>query len=308
MTIILTKPLKALNYLVTGGAGFIGSHLSNTLNSRGHFVRVLDNLSFGDRGKLDHDVELIEGDITDKNDCYKATKDIDGVFHMAAFSRSGPSFHKSEVCHENNVTGTLNVLDAALDNNVKKIIYSGSSTYYGNTVGSQHESMSGDFLNFYGLTKHIGELYVAQYERNFGLDYNTLRYFNVYGPGQPSEGEYALVLGIFLDRLKKGEKLEIHGSGKQRRDFIHVYDVVEANIKAMQADVSGEIFNIGSGVNHSILEIAEMFPLDRIHTQRRTGDAEETLADINKARKLLNWEPKITLHQGLNDLMNNSRS
>lgn len=299
----MTKSLKALNYLVTGGAGFIGSHLSNTLISRGHFVRVLDNLSFGDRSKLNNDVELIVGDITNKNDCYKATLGIDGVFHMAAFSRSGPSFDKSEICHKNNVTGTLNLLNAALDNDVKKIIYSGSSTYYGNTVGSQHEGMSGDLLNFYGLTKYIGELYVAQYKRNFGLDYNALRYFNVYGPGQPSEGEYALVLGIFLNRLKKGEKLEIHGSGTQRRDFIHVYDVVEANIRAMESDVTGEIFNIGSGVNHSILEIAKMFPLERFHTERRSGDAEETLAKIDKARRLLDWKPNIPLEKGLNELM-----
>ncbi len=294
-----------MNYLVTGGAGFIGSHLANTLNKRGHYVRVLDNLSFGDKEKLDDGIDIIVGDITNIKDCITAVEGMHGVFHMAAFSRSGPSFNKSEVCHHNNVTGTLNLLNAALDNNIRKIIYSGSSTFYGNTMGSQDEEMSGDFLNFYGLTKHIGEMYVAQYGKNFGLNFNTLRYFNVYGPGQPSEGEYALVLGIFLDRLKKGDKLEIHGSGEQRRDFIHVYDVVEANIKAMESNVTGEIFNIGSGINHSIIEIAKLFPLERYHTERRSGDAEETLADISKAIKLLNWQPKVTLEEGLNELMNN---
>lgn len=294
-----------MNYLVTGGAGFIGSHLANTLKKKGHYVRVLDNLSFGDKEKLDTGIDLIVGDITNVNDCKTATDGIDGVFHMAAFSRSGPSFDKSELCHNSNVTGTLNLLNAGLENSVKKIIYSGSSTFYGNTLGSQHEEMPGDFLNFYGLTKHIGEMYIAQYGKNYGLNFNILRYFNVYGPGQPSEGEYALVLGIFLGRLKKGEKLEIHGTGEQRRDFIHVYDVVEANLKAMESDITGEVFNIGSGVNHSIIDIAKLFPIERYHTERRTGDAEETLADISKAKKLLNWQPKVTLEQGLNELMNN---
>jgi len=294
-----------MKYLVTGGAGFIGSHLSNKLFDIGHHVRVLDNLSFGDKSKLDNGIEFITGDVQSKEDCIDATEGMDGIFHMAAFSRSGPSFDKSEVCHDNNVTGTLNILNAAVQNRVKKIVYSGSSTYYGNTAGAQKEDMPGDFLNFYGLTKYIGELYVSQYHRNYGLDFNTLRYFNVYGPGQPSSGEYALVLGIFLNRLKNGQKLEIHGSGEQRRDFIHVYDVVDANIKAMVSKVSGETFNIGSGVNYSINEIADLFPLEKFHTDRRAGDAEETLANIEKAVRLLKWKPKVSIHEGLGSLMKN---
>ena len=292
-----------MNYLVTGGAGFIGSHLSNRLLDEGHNVRVLDNLSFGDKSKLNPGIDLFVGDVASKKDCLRAAENIDGIFHMAAFSRSGPSFDKSDLCNASNVTGTLNVLNAALECGIKRVVYSGSSTYYGNTPGAQHEEMPGDFLNFYGLTKYIAELYVSQYYRNYGLEFNTLRYFNVYGPGQPTDGEYALVLGIFLSRLSRGEKLEIHGSGDQRRDFVHVYDVVDANIKAMNAEISGETFNIGSGVNYSINEIADFFPLDRFHTDRRTGDAEETLADIEKAREKLNWYPKITLEKGLRDLM-----
>ncbi|MEX1014100.1 MAG: NAD-dependent epimerase/dehydratase family protein [Candidatus Paceibacterota bacterium] len=294
-----------MRYLVTGGAGFIGSHLSNKLLEKGHEVRVLDNLSFGDKNKLHEGIELLVGDVQSKKDCMKATDRVDGIFHMAAFSRSGPSFDKSEVCHDNNVTGTLNILNAAVQSHVKRVVYSGSSTYYGNTLGAQKEDMPGDFLNFYGLTKYIGELYVSQFHRNYGLEFNTLRYFNVYGPGQPTTGEYALVLGIFLNRLRNGQKLEIHGSGEQRRDFIHVYDVVEANIKAMESNVCGEIFNIGSGVNHSINEIAKLFPLDRYYTEKRSGDAEETLANIEKAIQLLNWKPEITINEGLASLMKN---
>lgn len=292
-----------MKYLVTGGAGFIGSHLANQLASDGHHVKVLDNLSFGDKNKLGDSIELIVGDITDQDDCFKASEDVDGIFHMAAFSRSGPSFDKSDLCNSSNVTGTLNVLNAAVHHGIKRVVYSGSSTFYGNTLGAQSEDMPGDFLNFYGLTKYIGELYISQYAKNYELDFNILRYFNVYGPGQPTEGEYALVLGIFLDRLRKGEKLEIHGTGQQRRDFIHVFDVVRANIKAMNSNTTGEVFNIGSGVNHSIIEIADLFPLEKFHIERRSGDAEETLADISKAREMLDWEPEISLELGLKELM-----
>tara|TARA_R100001143_G_C3360967_1_gene135586 strand:+ start:3065 stop:3952 length:888 start_codon:yes stop_codon:yes gene_type:complete len=295
-----------MNYLVTGGAGFIGSHLANRLFDDGHKVRVLDNLSFGDRDKLNPGIELIEGDILDSVACDRACKNMHGIFHLAAFSRSGPSFDKSDQCNASNVTGTLNILNAAIGEKVEKIVYSGSSTFYGDQAGLQHEEMDGDFLNFYGLTKYVGELYTLQYSRNFGLKSNILRYFNVYGPGQPGEGAYALVLGIFLKRFKAGLNLEIHGSGEQRRDFIHVNDVVEANIKAMESDVSGEIFNIGSGENYSINDLADHFPIDRYHTERREGDAEETLADIKKAKSLLGWKPKISLRDGINQLMKQS--
>lgn len=295
-----------MNYLVTGGAGFIGSHLANRLFNDGHKVRVLDNLSFGDRDKLNSGIEFIEGDILEPEVCNRACKSMNGIFHLAAFSRSGPSFDKSDLCNASNVTGTLNVLNAAISEGVDKIIYSGSSTFYGDQAGLQNEEMGGDFLNFYGLTKYVGELYTLQYSRNFGIKSNVLRYFNVYGPGQPGEGAYALVLGIFLKRYKAGLKLEIHGSGEQRRDFIHVYDVVEANIKAMESEVSDEIFNIGSGKNYSINDLADHFPIDRYHTERREGDAEETLADIEKATSLLGWKPTISLRDGIQQLLEQS--
>jgi len=291
------------HYLVTGGAGFIGSHLANLLIDKGHKVRVLDNLSFGNADKLPDSAELIVGDITDDKICIEACKGIDGVFHLAAFSRSGPSFTRSEECHRSNVTGTLKMLNAAVECGVKRFVYSGSSTFYGNRVGPQDEELPGDFLNFYGLTKHIGELYVQQYFKNFGLECNILRYFNVYGPGQSREGEYALVIGIFLDKLIRDQKLEIHGSGEQRRDFIHVTDVVEANVKAMLSDSVSQIYNIGSGENYSINEIADQFPLERYHTERRAGDAEETLAVIDKAKSELNWEPAISLEEGLQGMI-----
>ncbi len=292
-----------MQYLVTGGAGFIGTHLSNTLIMAGHHVRVLDDLSFGDATQLHADVEFIQGSIHDLTTCEKAVAGMDGIFHMAAFSRSGPSFDMPFECHDSNVLGTLNVLAAARKQGVKRLVYSGSSTFYGNHPGIQNEKDPGDFLNYYGLTKHIGELYVKQYVRNFGLEANILRYFNVYGPGQPTTGAYALVVGIFLNKYRNKETLEIHGSGEQRRDFIHVSDVVQANIKAMETSYVGEIFNVGSGINYSVNELAAFFPLDKIHTESRAGDANTTLADIEKVTNLLDWSPKISLEDGIKSMI-----
>jgi nucleoside-diphosphate-sugar epimerase len=292
-----------MNFLVTGGAGFIGSHLTNFLIDKGHGVTILDDLSFSNHDSINTKANFILGSVCNYNLCLEATKNIDGVFHMAAFSRSGPSFDSSDKCHDSNVQGTLMILKACRENNVKRIIYSGSSTFYGNKMGIQTETDTGDFLNFYGLTKYLGELYVHQYFKNYGLECNILRYFNVYGPGQPSTGAYALVLGIFLNNFKNKQKIEIHGSGSQRRDFIHVLDVVKANYAAMNSKIVGEVFNIGSGVNHSISDIANFFPIEKFHTNRRPGDAEETLADISKAKKYLNWFPEITLEVGLNQLI-----
>ena len=292
-----------MHYLVTGGAGFIGTHLSNTLVEAGHQVRVLDDLSFGDASKLNSKIEFIQGNIQDLADCEKAVKGVDGIFHMAAFSRSGPSFDMPFECHESNALGTLNVLAAARKHGVKRLVYSGSSTFYGNHPGVQNEKDAGDFLNYYGLTKHVGELYVQQYVRNFGLEANILRYFNVYGPGQPSTGAYALVVGIFLNKYRNKETLEIHGSGEQRRDFIHVADVVQANIKAMETQHVGEIFNVGSGINYSVNELAAFFPLEKIHTESRAGDANTTLADVEKITRMLGWKPQITLEEGIKSMI-----
>jgi nucleoside-diphosphate-sugar epimerase len=292
-----------MKYLVTGGAGFIGSHLSNTLCDLGHEVFVLDNLSFGDRAKLDTRITFFEGDIRDFEFLRQVSLNMDGIFHLAAFSRSGPSFYLPQDCHEINVKGTLNVLECCRLNNIKRIVYSGSSTFYGNKIGIQKETDSGDFLNFYGLTKYLGEIYVNQYSRNFGLETNILRYFNVYGPGQPNEGAYALVVGIFANCYLNKKPIQIHGSGEQRRDFIHVKDVVNANILAMNSDSIGKVYNIGSGRNYSINELSDFFEIEKYHVDRREGDAEETLADISLAKAELGWSPSIELNEGLYDLI-----
>ena len=222
--------------LVTGGAGFIGSHLCEGLLARGYRVRVLDSLIYGRREWVPGPCEFLEGDIRDIATCQRAAEDIDGVLHCAAMSRSGPSQEAIDVCTRSNITGTQNMLLAARDAGVKRFVYSGSSTYYGNRPPPHRESDPPDLLNIYGLTKRVGEQYTSDVRPRFqparpwccAISMSTAR-------ANPKPVAYALVLGIFLNRTAEGKPLEIHGDGKQRRDFIHVRDVVAANIAAYES-------------------------------------------------------------------------
>jgi UDP-glucose 4-epimerase len=296
--------------LVTGGAGFIGSHLVEALISKKYKVRVLDSLIYGKLEWLHPDAEFIKGDISLLEDCRKAMKGgIEGIFHMAAMSRAGPSIDAIDTCTSNNIIGTQNILIAAREAKVKKIIYSGSSTFYGNQPPPHNEfKTQSDFLNFYSLSKYVGEEYTLMFDRLFGLEAIVLRYFNVYGPRQPEVGAYALVLGIFLKRLAENKILEIHGDGSQRRDFIHVRDVVAANIASYESDIHNEIFNVGSGKNISIKELADLISKNQTFVPRRAGDAKETLADIKNITKKTNWRPSISFEEGLQEMIkiNNS--
>ena len=290
--------------LVTGGAGFIGSHLSQSLIDRGYQVRILDNLTYGHLAWLPKAAQFIEGDIVCLETCHQAMKGIDAVFHCAAMSRAGPSLDHIDYCTQTNIVGTQNVLIAARDAGVKKIIYSGSSTYYGNQPTPHREyETKGECINFYALSKRVGEQYCLLFDEAFNLPCIILRYFNVYGPRQPKVGAYALVMGIFLECWAKGEILEIHGAGEQRRDFIHVKDVVTANIAAFESNLCHEIFNIGSGTNVAIKALANLISTKQVHQPRRAADAEETLADISRARQLLQWQPSISLEQGVQEMM-----
>ena len=289
--------------LVTGGAGFIGSHLCEGLIARGFEVRVLDNLSYGRRDWVPPAVEFLEGDIRDPDACRRAAAGVHGVFHMAAMSRSGPSQEQIELCTASNIVGTQNMLLAARDAGVKRFIYSGSSTYYGSRPPPHRESDPPDLLNIYGVTKRVGEQYTLLFDRDFDIPSLVLRYFNVYGPRQPETGAYALVLGIFLKRRAEGKVLEIHGDGRQRRDFVHVRDVVSANIAAYESAVRGEVFNVGSGTSLSVKELADMISPNQVHTEGRKGDSLATLADISKIKAQLGWEPKISFTEGLKELL-----
>jgi UDP-glucose 4-epimerase len=289
--------------LVTGGAGFIGSHLCEGLIARGLEVRVLDNLCYGRREWVPSAAEFLEGDIRDPEACRHATAGVHGVFHLAAMSRSGPSQEQIELCTASNIVGTQNMLLAARDAGVKRFIYSGSSTYYGNRTPPHRESDPPDLLNIYGLTKRAGEQYTLLFDKGFNLPSLVLRYFNVYGPRQPETGAYALVLGIFLRRRADGQVLQIHGDGRQRRDFVHVRDVVAANIAAYDSSLRGEVFNVGSGTSLSVKELADLISPNQVHTEARKGDSLATLADISKIRAQLGWTPGISFTEGLKELL-----
>lgn len=289
--------------VVTGGAGFIGSHLSERLIALGYQVRIIDNLAQGRREWVPSEAEFIEGDILDLVLLRKIFNGASGVFHLAAMSKVAPSINKPEFCTEQNVLGTQNVLIAAKDNNVKKLVYSASSSYYGNSKAPQNEDMLPNPLNPYALSKYVGEQYCALWTTLYGLPTISLRFFNVYGLRQPNEGAYALVLGIFLMQHKKGQALTIHGNGSQRRDFVHVHDVVEASISAYHSKASGMVLNVGSGANISVKELADLISENQIFEHRREGDAEITLADISRIKKMLDWEPKISLREGIKELI-----
>jgi UDP-glucose 4-epimerase len=291
------------NVLVTGGAGFIGSHLCEGLLAAGYRVRVLDSLIYGKREWVPGDAEFIQGDIRDIEACQRAAEGMQAVLHCAAMSRSGPSQENLDFCTQANIAGTQNMLLAARDAGVKRFIYSGSSTYYGSRTPPHRESDPPDFLNIYGLTKRVGEQYCLLFDQGFGLPCIVLRYFNVYGPRQPETGAYALVLGIFLRRAAEGKTLEIHGDGQQRRDFVHVRDVVAANIAALSSTLRGEVFNVGSGTNISVQELADMISPDQVHTEGRKGDSAATLADIAKIKAALGWSPRVSFLDGLKELM-----
>jgi nucleoside-diphosphate-sugar epimerase len=289
--------------LVTGGAGFIGSHLCEGLIARGLQVRVLDNLSYGRRKWVPRTAEFMEGDIRDPDACRRGAAGVHGVFHLAAMSRSGASQKLIELCTASNIVGTQNMLLAARDAGVKRFIYSGSSTYYGSRPPPHRESDPPDLLNIYGVTKRVGEQYTLLFDQDFDLPSLVLRYFNVYGPRQPETGAYALVLGIFLKRRADGKVLEIHGDGRQRRDFVHVRDVVAANIAAYESTLRGEVFNVGSGTSLSVKELADMISPDQVHTESRKGDSPATLADISRIRAQLGWSPTVSFMEGLRELL-----
>lgn len=293
-------------YLVTGGAGFIGSNLTKRLLEQGHFVRVLDNLSTGKRERIPEGVDFIEKDFTDLESIKPHFTDIDGVFHVGALPRVPLSIEKPVETTINNVMGTLNVLVAARDGGVKRVVYSASSSAYGATDAlPNHPDAHPKPLNPYGLQKLIGEQFCEQFSRFYNLGTVCLRYFNVYGPGMADEGAYVTVMSIFKRQKLAGEPLTIAGDGEQTRDFTHVYDVVDANIRAMTSPNvgKGERLNVGAGSQHSINKIAAMFGGEVKYIPERVGEARHTRADISRTKEMIGWEPTVQFEDGLRSLL-----
>lgn len=296
--------------IVTGGAGFIGSHLVKALADRGDEVFVIDNLSTGKKENVDPRAKILQWDIRYINlhHVIPIFKSVDYIYHLAALPKVQYSFDHPKETNDVNITGTLNVIALAATLNVKRLIYSSSSSVYGNQpVLPLMEDMTVSPLSPYALQKFAAERYcqmLCDPDKTDSLKSAVcLRYFNVYGPRQSNDGAYASAIGIFMKDKKSGVSSTIYG-GRQTRDFTWVGDVVRANILAAEPDkaCNGEVINIGGSKSYSILQLAEMIGGSYMHKPQRTGEPMNTLADISKARELLGWEPQISLPEGIEKL------
>jgi UDP-glucose 4-epimerase len=296
--------------LVTGGAGFIGSHVAAALVSRGDAVRVFDNLSTGRSENLaafGKKIDFQQGDLRERKDVERAVAGVDVIFHIAAIRSVPRSMDNPTDTNEVNVDGTLRLLLAARQARVKRVIYSSSSSVYGDQkTFPQIESMRPMPLSPYAVSKLAGELYSVMFSRTFGLETVSLRYFNVFGPRQHAESQYAAVIPKFMECAQAGKPLEVHSDGKQSRDFTFVENVVQANLLAARRNkVSGEFLNIANGKNYSLLDIIAVLEkvvghkLERDHRPTRAGDVRKTWANITKAKKLLGYKPSVGLEEGL---------
>jgi nucleoside-diphosphate-sugar epimerase len=297
-------------FLVTGGAGFIGSHIVEALVKRGEDVRVLDNFSSGKEENLAaaaKKIELIRGDIRQKETCLKACAGIDFILHQAALRSVPKSLHNPRDYNEVNIQGTLNMLEAARENRVKGFVFASSSSVYGEALRfPQRENDLPRLISPYALTKLAGEYYCRIFAKIYGLNTVSLRYFNVFGPRQALDDEYAVVIPKFITCLLKNQPPPIYGTGRQSRDFTYVDNVVEANLCALdKPQARGEVFNVAQGRNETILEL--LAALNKILKKEakpvfqpaRPGDVLKTHADTAKAARILGFKSKITFQKGL---------
>ncbi|MGQ9645024.1 MAG: SDR family oxidoreductase [Thermodesulfobacteriota bacterium] len=300
------------NVLVTGGGGFIGSHLTEALLQGGHVVRILDDFSTGKRENLKFNqayscLEIIEGDIRNLNVCQKATTGVDFVFHQAALPSVQRSVEDPLGSNSVNVEGTLNILLASRENKVKRVIYASSSSIYGDTPTlPKREEMPPTPLSPYALQKYVGEQYCRLFYQLYGLETVSLRYFNIFGPRQDPNSIYSAVIPKFIDALLKGDAPVVFGDGEQSRDFTYIENVVHANLLAMSAErLHGEAINIACGKRTSLNQLLDVLrkiigsKLSPIYEEPRKGDVKHSLADIRKGKQILNYKPRVGLKLGL---------
>lgn len=300
------------NYLVTGGAGFIGSHLATRLVNDGHNVRVFDNLSTGALKNLEHiqeQVEFVEGDLRDIKAVEQATKGIDIVFHQAALASVPRSIEHPLDTHEACVSGTIHVLDAARRLGVRRVVYAGSSSAYGNQKEMpKHEGQTPEVLSPYAAAKLAGELYCESFANAYDLETVRIRYFNVFGPRQDPNSPYSAVIPLFASALLEGRQPVIYGDGTQSRDFTYVDNVVHANLLASQAPastVSGNVYNVACGSSLNLIDLLKAIcdqlekTYDPDFQPRRTGDVLHSWADISAAKRDLGYEPVVDIKEGL---------
>jgi UDP-glucose 4-epimerase len=303
--------------LVTGGAGFIGSHLVAALRERGSRVRVFDDLSTGTRENLAEfgdaefgdDVEFLEGDVADAGAVREACRDVELVFHLASLVSVPKSVEDPLLAHAATATGTLNVLEAARAHGVRRVVYSGSCAVYGNGYeGAIHERLPPSLLSPYAAAKFAGEAYCEAFSRSLGVETVRLRYFNVFGPRQDPHGPYSAVIPLFVSKVLAGERPVVHGDGGQTRDFVYVDNVVRANLLAAEApaDVAvGNVYNVGTGASRSVLDMLRTVcetlerPCEPEFGPARVGDVMHSRADITAAERDLDYQPSVDFDTGL---------
>ena len=302
--------MKVTKSVITGGAGFIGSNLTNRLLDMGHKVIVLDNFVSGKRSNLSHhnnkNLKIVNIDISKSENLDKYFKKVDYVFHLAALAEIIPSFKNPEKYFNNNVIGTLNVLNAAKKTKIKKMIYAASSSCYGapkKFPTSEKDKI--DLKHPYAVTKFVGEELVMRYALMFNMPNISFRFFNVYGPRLNVSDQYSAVIGNFLSQTKSKKALTVVGDGKQTRDFIHVDDLINAFIKIIKSKFENKIYNLGSGKRTSINTIAKIFGGKKKFIPIRPGEPKNSVADIKKIKKDINWKPKISIEQGIKKLLKN---
>lgn len=298
------------NYLVTGGAGFIGSHIVRRLVADGHAVRVIDNFSTGDRDNLldvmDR-IDFVEGDICSATSMHEVARDIDYILHQAAMPSVPRSVRDPITTNSVNVGGTLQVLVAARDRKVKRVVHASSSSVYGNTpTMPKVETMRPLPLSPYACSKLAGEQYGCSFYGTYGLEYTALRYFNVFGPRQNPQSQYSAAIPKFIDAYQHERAPTVFGDGTQSRDFCYIDNVVEANLLACTAaEAPGRVFNIACGRRTSLLDVLEQLAaffdkrVDPVFDVHRAGDVKHSLADIEAAREVLGYEPRIYFEEGL---------
>ena len=298
------------SYLVTGGAGFIGSHICERLARDGQSVRVLDDLSSGKEHNLSHltgDVELIRGDIRDRKLVADAVRGVEVVFHQAALGSVPRSVADPLTTHEVNITGTLNVLLAARDAGVRRVVSASSSSIYGEKpVLPKHEGMTPQPLSPYALSKLAGEHYIRIFKQVYGFEAVALRYFNIFGPRQDPESQYAAVIPKFASALLENRQPVVYGDGLQSRDFTYVENVVEANLLAAEAEgAAGRAFNVGCGGRYTLLDLLARLKaiiksdIEPKHEPARAGDVRDSQASIESAREALGYNVRVGFEEGL---------
>lgn len=289
--------------VVTGGAGFIGSHLTDKLIEEDHEVIVIDNLLLGKKEFVNRDASFYKVDIRDFESIRRLFEGVDVVFHLAADPRLPFSIEDPIETHCVNVTGTLNVFESARKAGVRKVVFTSSAAVYGDEVLPIVEDIILKPKSPYGLHKYIGEQYARLYYELFGLYTVCLRYFNVYGPRKLANGGYPMAIPIFLEQRRKGEHMTITSDGEQTRDYVHVSDVVRANILAWQSDVkNGQAYNIAGGVQTSVNQIADFIGGDRVYIPERKGEVRYMQANTSRAKIELDWSAKISLEKGIYEL------